>query len=170
MGIKNLKIGDKAPEEINVLIEIPQGSAIKSEIDPVTGELAVDRVIGEADVYPYDYGFIPGTLADDGDALDVIVISSVSAKPKAIVTCRPVAVLEMEDEKGIDSKIICVPAAEAEPAVSGIRDLDDLDLPTRERIELFFRRYKEMENGKWTKVQSFGDKKKALAAIGRAAT
>jgi len=165
----SVKNKDESPEVINALIEIPQGSAIKSEIDLVTGELAVDRVIGEADVYPYDYGFIPGTLADDGDALDAIVISSVSAKSKAIVSCRPVAVLEMEDEKGVDAKIICIPLDESDPALSGISDLDDLDLPTREKIELFFKRYKEMEMGKWTKVQSFGDKKKALAAIRRAA-
>lgn len=165
MELKNLKIGDKAPEEFNVVIEIPQGSAVKYEIDTETGALEVDRFIGSADVYPYNYGFIPETKAPDGDALDVMLISSLPIQPEAIVVARPVAMLEMEDEKGMDDKVICVPITEVDSALSGINDLNDIDMPTQEKIKLFFKYYKDMEQGKWTRVQNFVGRKQAIEAI-----
>lgn len=163
--MKNIQIGEKAPEEFNVVIEIPMGSAVKYEIDADTGALEVDRFIGSADVYPYNYGFIPETLATDGDPLDVMLISSLPLLPEAIVAVRPVAMLEMEDEKGMDDKVICVLISEADPALSGINDLNDIDMPTQEKIKLFFKNYKEMERGKWTKVQNFVGQAKAIEAI-----
>lgn len=165
MEMKNIKIGEKAPEEFNVVVEIPQGSAVKYEIDADTGELEVDRLIGSADAYPYNYGFIPETLAPDGDALDVMLISSLPLQPEKVVVARPVAMLQMEDEKGHDNKIICIAIDESDQTISNINDLDDIDIPTQEKIKLFFKYYKEMENGKWTKVQNFVGREKAMEAI-----
>lgn len=168
MEIKNMKIGESAPEEINVIIEIPQGSAVKYEIDADTGALEVDRFIGSASVYPFNYGFIPETLAADGDALDAMVISSLPVQPEAVIVCRPIGLLEMEDEHGGDTKILCVPINEVDPFFVHIKDLKDVDLSTLERIKLFFKQYKEMEKGKWSKVENFGDRQAAMSAIKKA--
>lgn len=170
MQISELSIGAGAPEEINVAVEIPAGSSIKYEIDSKTGDLEVDRLIGEADAFPYGYGFIPQTLSPDGDPLDALVLSSASFEPETVVSCRPVAILEMEDEKGIDSKVICIPVGEADPEFSGIKDLSDISLPVLEKIKLFFKKYKDAEKGKWTHVQNFGGKEKAIEAIENART
>jgi len=168
MEVKNLKIGDKAPEEVNVVIEIPQGSAVKYEIDASTGELEVDRFIGSASVYPFNYGFIPETLAPDGDALDAMVISSLPVEPEAVIVCRPIGLLDMEDEHGGDTKIICVPTDQTDASYSGIKDLEDLDVAVKEKIKLFFAQYKEMEKKKWSKVQNFRGKDAAFEAIRKA--
>lgn len=165
MDLSKVTIGDKAPQEINVVIEIPQGSAVKYEIDEETGNLEVDRFIGSASVYPFNYGFIPETLAHDGDALDVMVISSLPVDPESIITVKPVGLLEMEDEHGGDEKILAVPISEVDPFYAHIEKLEDIDLPTRERIKLFFKQYKEMEAERWSKVQNFQGKEEAIKAI-----
>lgn len=165
MDLKNIKIGDKAPAEVNAVIEIPQGSAIKYELDAETGKLEADRVIGSASVYPFNYGFIPETLADDGDALDVLVISSLPAEPKSIVTVRPIGILWMEDEHGKDEKILAVPVGTTDQFYNRFNDLSDIDLPTQEKIKLFFKQYKEMEATRWSEVENFGDKQEAWVAI-----
>lgn len=168
MDIKNLKIGDQSPEEINAVVEIPQGSSIKYEIDAQTGKLEVDRLIGSASVYPFSYGFIPETLADDGDALDVMIISDKPTETESIIIVRPIGVLWMEDEHGKDEKILAVPIEETDSAYSNFKDLKDLDLSIQEKIKLFFKQYKEMEAKHWSKVQNFGDKNQAIEAIKRA--
>jgi inorganic pyrophosphatase len=165
MDLSNIKIGDKAPKEINAVIEIPQGSAVKYEIDEKTGALEVDRFISEDLAYPYNYGFIPETLADDGDALDAVVISSLPVEPESVIVCRPIGVLQMEDEHGRDEKILCVPLAEIDVGYSKIKDLNDLDLPTLEKIKLFFAQYKEAEKKRWSKVLSFGDRAAAFKSV-----
>lgn len=168
MDVKNLKIGDKAPDEFNVVIEIPQGSAVKYEIDPNTGALEVDRFIGSASVYPFNYGFIPETLSDDGDPLDALVISSLPVEPEAVIECRPVGLLSMKDEEGNDTKILCVPLSEVDPFYAHIHNFSDIDLPTLERIKLFFKQYKEMEKKRWSEVEDFSDRSAALEAVNKA--
>lgn len=168
MDLKNIKIGDQAPAEVNAIIEIPQGSAVKYEIDEQTGNLEVDRFIGSSSVYPFNYGFIPETLADDGDALDVMVISSLPVTPESVIAVKPVGVLWMEDEHGKDEKILAVPSSEVDPFYAHVNDINDIDLPTRERIKLFFKQYKEMESDRWSEVENFGDKAEALESIKQA--
>ena len=165
MDLKKISAGKNAPNEINVVIEIPQGSAVKYEYDAKIGTMQVDRFIGSASVYPFNYGFIPETKADDGDPVDVMVISSLPVQPGAVICSRPIGMLEMEDEHGRDIKILAVPASEVDPFYVHINNLEDLDLATQERIKLFFKQYKEMESDRWSKVQNFGDKKVALTAI-----
>ena len=165
MDLEKIKIGDKAPEEVSAIIEIPQGSAVKYEIDTDTGNLEVDRFIGSSSVYPFNYGFIPETLADDGDALDVLVISSLPVAPESVIAVKPIGVLWMEDEHGKDEKILAVPTDEVDPFYAHVNDLNDIDLPTRERIKLFFKQYKEMESNRWSEVENFGDRKEALIAV-----
>ena len=165
MDLTKIKIGDKAPAEVNAVIEIPQGSSVKYEVDESTGKLEADRLIGSSLAYPFSYGFIPETLADDGDALDVLVITDGPADSGAVLLVRPVGILWMEDEHGQDEKILAVPVGDGD---SKITDLDDFDLPTREAIKLFFKQYKEMEPDRWSQVENFGDKREALSAITKA--
>lgn len=168
MEMAKIKIGERAPKEFNVVVEIPQGSAVKYELNR-SGVLEVDRLIGAAEAYPYSYGFIPETLAGDGDPLDAVVVSAQAIEPKSVIACRPIGVLRMEDEAGPDEKILAVPINEVDPAYAQIKDLGDLDLPAREKIKLFFAQYKEMEKSKWSKVRDFGDQAEALAVISQAA-
>jgi len=165
MDLKKITAGKKAPQEINVVIEIPQGSAVKYEFDEEIDAMEVDRFIGSASVYPFNYGFIPHTLADDGDATDVLVLSSMPVAPGAVMVCRPIGYLEMEDEHGVDTKILAVPTESVDPFYAHIEDIKNVDTPTQERIKLFFKQYKEMEVERWSKVQEFAGKKAALKVI-----
>jgi len=165
MNKTNLKIGESAPEEFNVVVEIPKGSAVKYEMSEATGKLEVDRLLGSSFSYPYNYGFIPETLADDGDAIDAMILTDQVLEKSQVVACRPVAILQMEDEKGRDEKIICVAVNEMDKDFSQLKDLDDIDLPLLEKIKLFFKQYKDTEKNKWTKVQNFGDRQEAIKAI-----
>lgn len=158
-------IGDNAPEEINVLVEIPLGEIKKFELNPQTGTIEVDRVLATTMPFPYNYGFIPQTLAGDGDALDAMVLSDQVLAKGQVVVCRPVALLKMEDEHGVDGKVLCVPVASQESPYAKINDLADIDLPTKEKIALFFKHYKENESKQWTKVFDFIDRAEALAII-----
>lgn len=168
MDLAKIGVGKKAPQEINVVIEIPQGSGVKYEFDEKMDAIEVDRFIGSASVYPFNYGFIPQTLADDGDAMDVLALSSMPVAPGTVMVCRPIGMLDMEDEHGNDTKILAVPAHGVDPFYSHINNIDDIDSPTQERIKLFFKQYKEMEADRWSKVQNFGGRKDALAAIKKA--
>ncbi len=167
MDITKIKIGDKAPAEFNAVIEIPQGSLVKYEFNR-EGELKVDRFMGLAEAYPFNYGFIPETLAGDGDALDVMALSSQPVESGSSMMCRPIGILQMEDEGGMDEKILAVPLGQADADYSSINDLVDLDLPTREKIKLFFVQYKETEQKHWSKVANFGDRAEAIKGIIRA--
>lgn len=165
MDLVKIGAGKKAPQEINVVIEIPQGSSVKYEFDEKMDAIEVDRFIGNASVYPFNYGFIPMTLADDGDAMDVMILSSMPVAPGSVMVCRPIGLLDMEDEHGVDTKILAVPAHGVDPFYAHVEELDDIDSPTKERIKLFFKQYKEMEVDRWSKVQNFGKRKDALKAI-----
>lgn len=165
MDIKKLSVGKNPPEEVNVLIEIPQGSAIKYEMDKDSGFIVVDRFAFTTMVYPFNYGFVPGTHAEDGDPVDVLVISTYPVHPGTVIPARPIGMLEMEDEAGIDTKILAVPTKKVDPFYSDIEDIDDLNETVKQKVQHFFNHYKELEKGKWVKTKSFLPKKNALDAI-----
>jgi inorganic pyrophosphatase len=168
MDISLIPLGDPAGD-VNVIVEIPQGSSIKYELDKKSGALIVDRFIHTAMVYPFNYGFIPQTHADDGDPIDVLLISAQPVAPGSVMLSSPIGLLEMEDEAGIDTKIIAVPAKNVDPWYAKVNDVTDLDEATHEKIKHFFAHYKELEEGKWVKIRSFLGKKEAIAAITKAA-
>jgi len=165
MDISKLSIGHAPPHDINVVIEIPQGSAVKYEVDKVSGAMVVDRFLFTAMAYPAAYGFIPGTLAEDGDPADVLVLTPSPVIPGAVIRCRPIGMLNMEDEKGPDEKIVCVPHDKVHTQFSEIKTVDDLPEITRQSIQHFFTTYKDLEKGKWVKVTGWVGPKEAEAAI-----
>jgi inorganic pyrophosphatase len=168
MDLTKLSAGKKPPEEVNVLIEIPHGSAIKYEIDKDTGFLTVDRFGYTAMGYPANYGFIPNTLSEDGDPIDVLVIASQVLSPGVVIPVRPIGMLEMEDEEGIDTKIIAVPTVKVDPFNAHINDISDIDKSTQDLIKHYFNHYKELEPGKWVKTRNLLDKNAAYDAIKKA--
>ena len=165
MDLTKLSIGKNAPQEVNVVIEIPQGSAIKYEMDKESGFVMVDRFNFTAMSYPCNYGFIPHTQAQDGDPVDVLVLSSYAVAPGTVLPARVIGMLEMEDEAGIDTKIIAVPPEKVDPFFAQVKDIRDLDAATKKKIQHFFNHYKELEPGKWVKTKDFLSKEKALEDI-----
>ncbi len=168
MNIKKIALGKNPPEEINVLVEIPQGSSIKYELDKDSGVIIVDRFAYTAMFYPFNYGFVPNTYAEDGDPVDVLVISSYPVAPGTVIPCRPIGMLEMEDEAGIDTKILAVPTIKVDPFYSNINDVNDLNEAIKNKIQHFFNHYKELEPGKWVKTRNFLGKEKAYQSIKKA--
>ena len=158
-------------EEINVLIEIPKNSPVKYEVDKESGYLVVDRFMHTAMNYPFNYGFLPNTHAQDGDAVDVLVVSSYPVQAGCILPSRIIGMLEMEDEAGLDNKMIAVPLEKIDPFYASVKEITDIDEATKNMIKHFFENYKSIEPGKWTKVKSFLGKEAALNEIedGRAA-
>ncbi|MEZ0323186.1 MAG: inorganic diphosphatase [Hydrogenothermaceae bacterium] len=165
MDLKKIPAGKNPPEDIYVVIEIPQGSSIKYEIDKESGAVFVDRFLFTAMYYPFNYGFIPNTLADDGDPTDVLVISREPVVPGSVIRARPIGMLEMEDEEGIDTKIIAVPVSKLDNSYDFIKEVTDLPEATLNKIKHFFEHYKELESGKWVKVKSFKDSASAKEDI-----
>lgn len=157
--------GKKAPEEVNVLIEIPMGSNIKYEYDEEEEVVKVDRVLYTSMVYPFNYGFVPGTLEEDGDPIDVLVITSYPILPGTAIEARPIGMLYMRDEEGEDAKIIAVPKDKIDPSYSNVRDIIDLPEAVKNKIMHFFEHYKELEPGKWVKVSGWGSANEAKARI-----
>jgi len=155
MDLSKIPVGKNPPEDIFVVVEIPQGSSIKYEVDKESGAVFVDRFLFTAMYYPFNYGFIPNTLAEDGDPTDVLVISSQPVAPGSVIRSRPVGMLEMEDEEGIDTKIIAVPVSKLDPSFDNVQDVADLPKSTLDKIKHFFEHYKELEKGKWVKVREF---------------
>ncbi len=164
----NLSPGKNPPEQINVFVEIPQGSSIKYELDKDSGVVFVDRFLYTAFSYPFNYGFVPGTKADDGDAVDVLVISSQSVAPGTVIPSVPIGMLEMEDEEGIDTKIIAVPTAKIDPLYGTWKDIGDVPEALKDKMKHFFEHYKELEPGKWVKIKDWKNKAAALTAISSA--
>lgn len=160
--------GSKAPAEIDVLIEISQGSSVKYELDKELGLLRVDRFLHTAMYYPFNYGHIPGTLAEDGDPLDVMVLSVGSALPGSVITVVPIGVLEMEDEAGRDEKIIAVPKTKLDPFTGIYADISQLPESYRNQIKHFYDHMKELEPGKWVKTGEFSGAEAARASISAA--
>jgi inorganic pyrophosphatase len=152
--------------EIDVVIEVPQGSRNKYELDPVSGRIRLDRMLFTSTRYPADYGFIPGTLAEDGDPVDVMVLLGEPAFPGCAVTARPVGVFWLTDEKGPDAKVLAVPARD--PRYADLRDLSDVPGHLLDEIGHFFDIYKELEPGKGTDVRSWQDRAAAEDVISQA--
>jgi inorganic pyrophosphatase len=165
MDVSKLEIGRDPPHDINVVIEIPQGSQVKYEIDKASGAIVVDRFLFTPMAYPAAYGFIPNTLADDGDPADALVLTPAAVVPGAVIRARPIGMLQMEDESGQDEKIICVPHDKIHPQFKTIHAIEDLPEITRAAIEHFFTRYKDLEPGKWVKVTGWADRAAAEAVI-----
>ena len=153
VDISKIAVGQNPPFDINVVIEIPQGGLpIKYELDKASGALFVDRFLHTSMVYPANYGFIPHTLSRDGDPCDVLVVTQVPVMPTAIIRCRPVGVLMMEDEAGPDEKVVAVPVDKLNPYYAKIGNYTDLPSMLRDQISHFFRHYKDLEEGKWVRV------------------
>ena len=153
MSLHNVTPGANAPAEFNVIIEIPMNAdPIKYEVDEASGALFVDRFMGTAMHYPCNYGYIPRTLADDGDPVDVLVVTPVPLLPGVVCTCRPVGLLKMEDEAGGDNKLIAVPIQKILPLYSSWNKPEDLNPMRLKSIQHFFEHYKDLEPGKWVKV------------------
>jgi inorganic pyrophosphatase len=150
-------------ETVEVVIEIPRGSRNKYEMDHETGAIRLDRVLYSSVHYPVDYGFVPGTAAQDGDPLDVLVIVEEPTFPGCRVSVRPIGVLRMRDEKGIDMKLLAVPVAD--PRFSGIADLSDLQPHWLLEIENFFAIYKKLETGKESRVEGWGAAAEAASLL-----
>ncbi len=163
--------GEKAPEVVNVVIEIPMGSSVKYEYDKELGVIRVDRFLYTSMVYPFNYGFVPGTMEEDGDPVDVLVITREPLYPGVVIEARPVALLIMEDEEGPDSKVVAVPKEKLDPTYANIRDVNDIPEALRNKIKHFFEHYKELEPGKWVRVKEWRGaeeaKRKILEAIER---
>ncbi|HSZ50366.1 MAG TPA: inorganic diphosphatase [Caulobacteraceae bacterium] len=174
MDLRKVPVGVNPPGEVNVVIEVPiGGEPIKYEMDKESGALVVDRFLYTAMRYPGNYGFIPHTLSDAGDPCDVVVTNTRAIAPGAIMSCRIVGVLRMEDEAGGDEKLIAVPSAKLTRRYDHVMDYTDLPDITLRQIEHFFAHYKDLEPGKWVKILGWGDAAMARtlveAAIQRAA-
>ena len=154
--ISNVGPGRHAPDVINVIIEIPmRGEPVKYEVDKETGAIFVDRFLEVSMVYPCNYGYVPHTLSGDGDPVDVLVPTPVPLIPGSVVKCRPVGLLAMEDESGIDAKVLAVPVESVYKKYSHIQKPTDLSPGLIDRITHFFERYKDLERGKWVKVKGW---------------
>ncbi|WP_372426229.1 inorganic diphosphatase [Salinarimonas chemoclinalis] len=166
MRIDAVSIGKNPPHEVNVIVEVPiGGEPIKYELDKEAGTLVVDRFLYTSMRYPGNYGFVPHTLSDDGDPVDVLVANTRAIVPGAIIAVRPVGVLIMEDEAGQDEKIIAVPTTKLTRRYENVKTVADMPKITLEQIEHFFAHYKDLEPGKWVKIVRWGDAEEALAMI-----
>src|SRR5215510_2065275 len=153
MDITKISAGRKPPSDLHAVIEIPVGGVpVKYELDKISGAMFVDRFLHTAMFYPGNYGFIPQTLSKDGDPCDVLVITPVPVIPGAVIRCRPVGALLMEDQAGVDEKIVAVPVDDLHPFYTGINSYLDLPEILREQIAHFFQHYKDLEKGKWTNI------------------
>ena len=153
MSLLNVPAGAKAPDVFNVIIEIPANAdPIKYEIDHETGAVFVDRFMGTAMHYPCNYGYVPQTIAADGDPVDVLVVTPFPLQPGVVIPCRPLGILKMEDEAGGDSKLVAVPTEKICAMYKDIQKLEDLPALLISQIKHFFEHYKDLEPGKWVKV------------------
>ena len=173
MRLDAVSIGNNPPFDVNVVIEVPiGGEPIKYEMDKDAGALVVDRFLYTSMRYPGNYGFIPHTLSNDGDPCDVIVVNTRAIIPGAIMSCKIVGVLLMEDESGGDEKLLAVPSDKLTKRYENVNEYSDLPAITLEQIEHFFVHYKDLEPNKWVKIQRWGDAEEArelvLAGIERA--
>ena len=166
MSLNLVPAGKELPEDIYVVIEIPQNAdPIKYEIDKASGAVFVDRFMATPMFYPCNYGYINHTLSLDGDPVDVLVPTPYPLVPGSVIRCRPVGVLKMSDEAGQDAKLVAVPHSKLTKQYDHIQDVNDLPELLKAQIQHFFERYKELEAGKWVKVEGWGDKAAAEAEI-----
>jgi inorganic pyrophosphatase len=166
MRLDAVPTGNNPPEDINVIVEVPVGGEpIKYEMDKASGTLFVDRFLYTPMRYPGNYGFVPHTLSADGDPIDVLVCNTRAIVPGAVINCRPVGVLVMEDDAGGDEKVIAVPSAKLTRRYERVRTYTDLPEITVQQIQHFFEHYKDLEPGKWVKINHWGDAGEARRLI-----
>ncbi|BCD60513.1 MULTISPECIES: inorganic diphosphatase [unclassified Nitratiruptor] len=160
------KIGHgESPDKVHALIEIPYGSNIKYELDKESGAVWVDRVMYSAMFYPANYGFVPNTLAADGDPADIMVLCDYPVIPGSVIKCRLIGVLVMEDESGMDEKLLAVPVSKVDPTYDNINTIEDLPKHTLDKIKNFFETYKILEPNKWVKVKEYKGKEEAAKIL-----
>jgi len=166
LNFKNVKSG-KNPEEgeINVFVEIPKDNNIKYELDKDSGVIMVDRFLYTAMSYPFNYGFVPNTLADDGDPLDVLVLSEHAVMPGTVIPSVVIGMLEMDDEEGGDTKVLAVPTVKVDPLYGVYKDITDVPEAIKNKVKHFFENYKTLEPKKWVKIKEWKDKSTALEAV-----
>jgi len=164
--------GNDIPNDVHVIIEIPwQSAPVKYEVDKESGCLSVDRFMGTAMYYPANYGYIPQTLSEDGDPVDVLVVTPVPLIPGAHIRCRPVGMLAMTDESGKDAKVLAVPITKLCPQYDAVKTYEDLPTQLLASISHFFEHYKDLEEGKWVKIDGWygpdAAKEEILASVER---
>ena len=158
MNLDRIPAGKDLPNDFNVVIEISANAApIKFEFDKDSGAIFVDRFMGTSMMYPANYGFVPQTLSDDGDPVDVLVVTTFVLQPGVVVRCRALGMIKMEDEAGIDAKLVAVPVEKICPMYKDIQKLEDLPQLLRDQMVHFFEHYKDLEKGKWVKITGWGD-------------
>lgn len=166
MRIEAISIGENPPNDLNVIIEVPMGGQpIKYELDKDAGTLVVDRFLYTPMSYPGNYGFVPHTLSEDGDPIDVLVCNTRPLVPGCVINVRPIGVMLMEDNAGQDEKIIAVPSSHLTKRYEGVNNFSDLPDITLQQIEHFFEHYKDLEPGKWVKLGGWQDKATAERLI-----
>ena len=165
---KDISCGDNSPDEINVIVEVPKKSSNKYEYNETKGNFELDRIIHSPLFFPFEYGFIPQTLSEDGDPLDVVLLSTYPTFPGCLVKATPVGVLMMEDEKGIDHKIIAVPLEKLDPHFKGVENIEDINQHLKKEIEVFFQDYKNLEKDKFVKIMGWGKVVQAKEIIKKA--
>lgn len=166
MRIEAIPTGDNPPEDVNVIIEVPVGGhPIKYEMDKASGTLFVDRFLYTPMTYPGNYGFVPHTLSDDGDPIDVLVCNTRPLFPGSVINVRPIGVLIMEDNSGQDEKIIAVPSPHLTRRYEKVFNYDDLPEITLQQIKHFFEHYKDLEPGKWVRIGDWMDAGEARRLI-----
>ena len=166
MGLDLVSSGRDVPNEINVVIEIPKDAEpVKYEVDKASGAIFVDRVLSTPMRYPCNYGYVPGTLGGDGDPLDALVILPLPLVPGSVIRCRPVGMLKMTDEAGADEKLVVAPVDKIFAGYAHIQDIGDVPQHWRDRIAHFFEHYKDLEKGKWVKIDGWADAAAAKAEI-----
>ncbi len=166
MSLKNISAGKNAPDEVNVVIEIPANSdPVKYEVDKDTGAVFVDRFLNTAMFYPCNYGYVPDSLSDDGDPVDVLVITPAPLVVGSVIEVRPVGMLKMTDEKGEDAKVLAVPKSKLCSLYDQIKNIDDVPPQLLSTISHFFEHYKDLESGKWVKVDGWVDLTEAKREI-----
>jgi inorganic pyrophosphatase len=166
MSLQDVTPGARAPDEFNVIIEIPMNAdPIKYEVDKSSGALFVDRFMSTAMHYPCNYGYVPQTLSDDGDPVDVLVITPFPLFPGVVVTCRPIGMLKMSDEAGGDAKLLAVPIDKILPIYQHWQKPEDMNDLRLQQITHFFEHYKDLEPGKWVKVEGWEGPESARTEI-----
>jgi inorganic pyrophosphatase len=169
MPLDRISPGYSVPDDINVIIEIPyRGEPVKYEVDKDSGAIFVDRFMATAMHYPCNYGYVPRTLCDDGDPLDVLVVTPLPLIPGSVVRSRPVGVLQMEDESGEDAKILAVPVDKLTTMYRDVRSFRDLPRELLDRIAHFFDHYKDLEPGKWVRIRGWADVESARHEVSHA--
>jgi len=166
MRIDAISVGKNPPEDVNVIVEVPVGGQpIKYEMDKEAGALIVDRFLYTPMTYPGNYGFVPHTLSEDGDPIDVLVANTRPIVPGAVINVRPVGVLKMQDEAGGDEKVLAVPVPKLTKRYEHVKEYTDLPVITLQQVQHFFEHYKDLEPGKWVKMRGWGDAAEARKLI-----